>query len=140
MSSNSSESGCGMLALTSLGLAGGYIYALGTLGETHAWWHYLAAIPLGLLLADLMFFGASFTGGLLMLAALPGIGIWLIIELLRRDLNLWVGAAGVAYVLLGAFCATQANRRRSPGWAFNSLTGYSLGAVMIVIGVMAHFI
>lgn len=117
-----------------------YFYGLDLLKDVNGqslWWHYLLAFPLGLLLIWLFSgLGVVFIFKWLLI---PLGGILVMIWLLRKGFYGWTSGAGVGYLILGVFCASQAKREESRPWAFNGLCACILGLIMIIAGFVVRF-
>ena len=75
---------CGSLIVGLLLLAGAYIVGLDFLGDERQWWHYLIALPLGLLWLWLVYWG----------------GLGAILK--------WIGVSGAGIFVAGLACAKGA--------------------------------
>jgi hypothetical protein len=137
MATQESDAGCGTVVGGLMVLALAYILGFSFLGEERQWWHYLIALPLGLLWLWLVYSGGL--ESILKWVGVSGIGILLLVWLVPRGLCFWLMGAGVGYLALGIFCAGQAKRGTSAPWAFNSLAALALGLVMLVWGGIAYF-
>jgi len=93
--------------------------------------YYLILIPLTLLM---------FISRILAWFSLPAIGIGLCIYLSILGLSSWISIGGVIYLVLAVLLTTVARWRSWRIWGVNGLFGYVLGVILVVTGLVEHFI
>ncbi len=137
MSDNKSETGCFTILWPLIILCFSYAIGLGMLGEPRKSWHYAAALPFGL------FWWWICCGNgwefIFKWLLIPGLGIGLMIWFWRKGFYVGMCVAGVTLLITGAFCASRANKHKSPPWAFNSLSAYAFGLALLVTGLILRF-
>jgi hypothetical protein len=99
-------------------------------GGSHAWWHYIVGVPVGVL-----FFWLISGGGWRWVAG-PFVGGVGMAYLLKVDAHAWIIAGGGGYLLVAGILAYVARKKVSRAVAWNSVCIAILGIIVIIVGLI----
>jgi hypothetical protein len=114
-----------------------YVWGFSMLPGRREWWHYLIALPLGLLL---WWLNTVVLPWLMKWFAALTIGVVSTIWFIDKGHFLWLSLAGLAMLGVGAFCRDEGEEDSSLAWAASAVEAKVMGWLMIGGGLLLWLI